>query len=213
MKSNGILWDNDGVLVDTEGLFYEANRTLFAEHQVELSHSQFFDWFLCDNIGAWHLLAARGYSIQEIAQLREMRNRYYADLLNSRTNLLIDGMSDIVESLAQSHRMGIVTSSRRDHFELIHRRTNVLQHFDFVVTEEDYPNSKPAPDPYLLGLKKMGLGKDKTVVIEDSPRGLQAAISAGLRCIVIRNALTRHYPFEGAHCVVDDADQLIEALS
>lgn len=213
MKSNGILWDNDGVLVDTEGLFYEANRTLFAEHQVELSHSQFFDWFLCDNIGAWHLLAARGYSIQEIAQLREMRNRYYADLLNSRTNLLIDGMSDIVESLAQSHRMGIVTSSRRDHFELIHRRTNVLQHFDFVVTEEDYPNSKPAPDPYLLGLEKMGLGKDKTVVIEDSPRGLQAAISAGLRCIVIRNALTRHFAFEGAHCVVDDADQLIEALS
>ena len=54
-----ILWDNDGVLVNTESLFFEVNRDFFAEYDIRLSEQEFFDWFLKENCGAWHLLKER----------------------------------------------------------------------------------------------------------------------------------------------------------
>ena len=217
-KIRGILWDNDGVLVDTETLFYEANRRLFAEHDFGLSHQHFFDWFLLDNLGAWHILQARGYSDQHISALRDQRNEYYAELLAQSRTLLIPGVKQAITAASRFGRMGIVTSSRRDHFEQTHQQLqtqghDLLQHFDFVVAEGDYRYSKPAPDPYLAGLEQIGLAADECLVIEDSPRGLRAALAAGLRCIVIRNAFCREYDFPGASHVIEQHHDLPELLS
>lgn len=209
----GLLWDNDGVLVDTEGLFYEANRSLFAEHAIELSPEVFFDWFLRQNLGAWHLLEARGMHAKDIGLLREERNRRYSALLQSQSDLEFTGVKALLTRLQRKARMGIVTSSRADHFRLIHSKLNLLPHFEFVVTEEDYVHSKPAPDPYLLGLRKLAIPNENCLVIEDSPRGLQAARAAGLECVVIRHHLSRHFSFDGAYRVVDnytDLENVIE---
>lgn len=217
IKIRGILWDNDGVLVDTETLFYEANRRLFAEHDFELSHQHFFDWFLLENLGAWHILQARGYSDQHISALREQRNDYYAELLAQSQNLLIPGVKQAIATASQIGRMGIVTSSRRDHFEQIHQQLqaqghDLLQHFDFVIAEGDYRDSKPAPDPYLAGIEQIGLTADECLVIEDSPRGLRAALAAGLGCVVIRNAFCTGYDFPEAIQVIDKHEQLTECI-
>jgi len=209
-----ILWDNDGVLVDTELLFYEANRDLFRPFGLELSAQHFFDWYLADNCGAWHLLQPPLTAAQIEAQ-RQGRNVRYAERLASEHIPAIDGVAEVLASLAPRVRMGVVTSSNRDHFEIIHRRLDLLRHFEFVLTHESYTNSKPSPEPYLLGLQRMGVGADEALVIEDSPRGLQAATAAGIRCIVVRNALTRHHDFPGAWRVVDTMAQLqaeVEAL-
>lgn len=211
----GILWDNDGVLVDTERLFYAANRQLFRQHNIELSEAQFFDWFLVDNCGAWHLLAARGVSAAQIAVHRDERNRIYSSLLAAEADLAIPSVERILAACAARVPMGIVTSATREHFDLIHAPLTLLRHFRFVVAAEDYAHSKPAPEPYLLGLDKLGVPATDCLVVEDSPRGLQAAVAAGLRCIVIRSALTRHHRFDGAYRVVDSVAQLrheIEAL-
>lgn len=58
MRLQGILWDNDGVLVDTERLFYQANRELFLPFGVDLSERDFYHWYLADHCGAWHFLQA-----------------------------------------------------------------------------------------------------------------------------------------------------------
>lgn len=205
---HGILWDNDGVLVDTEGLFYEANRSLFAEHDIDLTPELFFDWFLLENLGAWHLLEARGMVTDEIGLLRDERNRRYSELLLSSPDLEIKGIKTLLSDLQERVKMGIVTSSRPDHFHLIHNKLDLLSHFEFVVTDADYANSKPAPDPYLLGLEKLAIPTEHCLVIEDSPRGLHSAISAGLKCVVIRNQLSRHFEFDGAYRVVDNYTDL-----
>ncbi|MBJ7310898.1 HAD family hydrolase [Rugamonas sp. CCM 8940] len=208
----GVLWDNDGVLVDTERLFYESNRELFAHHRIALSERQFFDWYLVDNCGAWHLLEARGITAAQIAALRDGRNRKYSERLAAEHIPAIAGVAELLAALAPRLRMGVVTSSHAEHFDIIHRRLSLLQHFEFVLTQECYVNSKPSPEPYLLGLERLGLAAAQCVVVEDSPRGLQAARAAGLRCIILRNALTRHYDFPGALRVVDDMAQLRAAL-
>lgn len=205
---NGILWDNDGVLVNTEGLFYEANRALFLEHEIELTPRHFFDWFLQENRGAWHLLHARGYSQQDTDALRALRNERYSRLLAGQADLAIPGVLDVVASLAPRLPMGIVTSASAEHFQLIHDRLDFLPHFRFVLTEESYRDSKPSPEPYLLGLEKLGMAASECLVIEDSPRGLQAAKAAGIRCIVLRNHLMQDFAFADAYRVVDTAEQL-----
>jgi beta-phosphoglucomutase-like phosphatase (HAD superfamily) len=208
----GILWDNDGVLVDTEQLFYEANRELFREFGVELSPQQFFDWYLADNCGAWHLLTEHALTEAQIEAHRARRNVRHSVALDACTDLAVAGMDAGLTRLAELLPMGIVTSSTREHFDLVHGKLDLLQHFAFVIAAGDYVHSKPSPEPYLLGLRRLGLAAADCIAIEDSPRGLTAARAAGLRCIVIRSALTRHHHFNGAYKIVDHPAELFAVI-
>lgn len=213
MALAGVLWDNDGVLVDTERLFYQANRELFLRLGVDLSEQQFFDWYLADNCGAWHLLTSLQLTNQQIEQLRGERNVRYAQLLAGAEVRPVAGVERVLADLSARLPMGVVTSSNGDHFQQIHGKLGLLRHFRFALTAEHYVHSKPSPEPYILGLARLGVEAGRCVVVEDSPRGLQAATAAGLRCIVLRHPLTRHYGFPGAWKVVDHMGELHEELT
>ena len=208
-----ILWDNDGILVDTERLFFQANRELFADHGFELTQRDFFEWFLLDNCGGWHLFRDRGHTEGAIVEIRKDRNRRFSALLAARESLARDGMEEVVCGLGAVAPMAVVTSSSREHFDLAHRRTTFRQYFQFIVTEEDCASSKPSPEPYLLGAQRLGLSPEACVAVEDSPRGLLAARAAGMPCVVVRSELTADYGFEGAAAVVDSNDALIDVLN
>ena len=68
---DAILWDNDGVLVETEHLYFEATRDVMSEAGVELDQETYREYFLKRSSGAWHLIAERGYSEADIARMRE----------------------------------------------------------------------------------------------------------------------------------------------
>lgn len=211
---SAILWDNDGVLVDTERYYFEANRIYLRTYGIELSEAQFFQWYLCESRGAWHLLDADADAEQH-ARWRQERNRIHLQLLEEADSLMTPGIAHLLGHLQGRVDMGIVTSATRASFDTIHRKLDLLRHFGFVLTAETYARSKPFPDPYLLGLARLGKPAGECLVIEDSPRGLEAARAAGLRCIILRNALSRHHDFVGAYRVVDSVDALrveIDAL-
>lgn len=205
-----ILWDNDGVLVNTEHLFYEVNRDYFAGYGVDLTHQHFFDWFLHANHGAWHLLP--DYDQSQVPVLRAERNRRYSARLRQATGLLTGHIDVVLAQLQPLFRMAVVTSARHEDFHIIHRDTGLLPHFEFIITDEDVVNSKPAPDPYLLGLQRLGLAADEVLVVEDSPRGLLAARAAGIDCIAIRGELTAGFDFPGALAVVESNQELLEVI-
>jgi HAD superfamily hydrolase (TIGR01509 family) len=104
--------------------------------------------------------------------------------------------------------MGVVTSSRRDHFDLIHDQTGLLPYFDFVLTAGDYPRAKPYPDPYLAAVERSGVSTGACIAVEDSERGLEAATLAGVRCIVVPTALTRGGRFARAHRVLASVTEI-----
>ncbi len=209
--ANFILWDNDGVLVDTEELYFLCNRDFYRELGLELSEQQFFQCFLLDNIGAWHLLPQR-LSETDIKPLRQERNRRYAAMLQQLQIQPVPGISSLLSQLNSRYRHAIVTSAHRQHFELIHQHSNLLQHFDFVLTGDEVQNGKPHPEPYLRGLSQSGRQPSDVIVVEDSPRGLQAAIAAGLRCVVIKHRFCAGFAFQGAWQVVDTVAQLQQCL-
>jgi HAD superfamily hydrolase (TIGR01509 family) len=192
-----ILWDNDGILVDTEKFYYQATREILARYNVNLTKELYIENLLIQSRGAWHLIQDNNLSDSEIEKIRDERNLLYCELIKN-ADVLINGVAETLKNLHKNFRMAVVTSSRKEHFYLIHSKTNLIQYFDLVLTREDYKESKPNPEPYLLAVKKLGLEKNECLVIEDSERGLIAANAAGLDCWVIPNELTCGLNFSSA---------------
>jgi HAD superfamily hydrolase (TIGR01509 family) len=202
-----ILFDNDGVLVDTEGLYFRANREVLAGVGVDLDEVAYVELFLREGLGAWHLAEARGLAAGAIGALRAARDRRYLDLVEAgerHGEILIPEASDLVRRLAARYRLAIVTSSEPVPFARTHARTGLLPHFELVLTRADYRRSKPDPEPYLCAVARLGLGAERCLVIEDSERGLRAAKAAGLCCWVVPSALTAAGRFDAADAVFPD---------
>jgi HAD superfamily hydrolase (TIGR01509 family) len=202
---SAILFDNDGVLVDTETLYFRATRDVLATVGVELDEASYIELFLRQGTGAFHLAEARGVSAEAIAALRVNRNRLYQEMI-LHEEILITGVFDVVRRLAQRFRLAIVTSAEPEPFARTHARTGLLPFFEVVITRADTVRAKPDPDPYLLALDRLGLPAAECLVIEDSERGLRAAKAAGLACWAIPSGLTRGGDFTAADAVLPDLD-------
>ncbi len=210
-----IFWDNDGVLVETEHLYFQATQRVLASVGIELNLQSYREMYLTQSQGTWHLATRNGVSQSEIDRLRAERDILYGQLLQEEA-FAVEGAEQVLQTLASRFTMGVVTSSRRDHFDIMHRATNFTRFFDFVLTREDYDQSKPHPEPYLKALEIVGHFREECLVIEDSERGLTAAKSAGLACWIIPNELTRCGNFSLADRVIgqiSDVPALLEKLS
>ena len=200
---DAILFDNDGVLVDTEALYFRANRDVLATAGVDLDEATYIELYLRQGIGAFHLAAERGLSPEDIAALRAARNRRYNQLVATE-EILIPGVADLVRRLSARYRLAIVTSAEPEPFARTHARTGLLPFFELVLTRADTVRAKPDPDPYLLAVSRVGVPAARCLVIEDSERGLRAAKAAGLACWVIPSGLTQGSDFSAADAVLPD---------
>ncbi|MDB4982828.1 MAG: hypothetical protein JWM82_3580 [Myxococcales bacterium] len=212
MAFEALLFDNDGVLVDTEGFYFQANREALAPFRVTLDRAAYVDLFLRDATGAWDLLRARGVGEDAIAAARAGRDRRYIELINE-SDLLLPGVDAGLATLAPRFRMAVVTSSEPAPFAAAHARTGLLPHFEFVLTREQYRNAKPDPEPYRLAVARLGIAPSRCLVIEDSERGLRAAKAAGLACWIVPSALTRGGRFETADAVLEDFAAVVRRLA
>ena len=192
-----VFWDNDGVLVDTEKLYFQATRELLQKAGVTLTEALFQRISLVEGRSAFDLVLEKGVSREEIDRLHAERNRRYAELLAGGVRIL-DGVEETLGWLRGKVIQAIVTSSRRSHFDAMHVRTGLPPFFDFILTREDYVLSKPDPEPYRLAMERSGCLPEECLVVEDSERGLRAALAAGIRCIVVPNDLTQGAAFAGA---------------
>lgn len=188
-----ILFDHDGVLVDTEHWYYKAGERALAEIGAVLDHDQ----YLVDmNMGAgtWAQARAAGIDDHTVDGLREVRNAYYQEYLQTE-RIEIDGVVEVLAELSNHVRMAIVATAKRDDFELIHRGRHIAPYMDFVLVRDDYVRAKPDPEPYLTGLRRFGVPAAAALVVEDSARGLRSAVAAGIDCVVVHNEFTKSQDF------------------
>lgn len=211
MMKKFILFDHDGVLVETELWYFRANEKAMKELGVTLELDYYLELMKYGG-NWWELALERGITLDEINHARERRSRYYQHYLQTE-NIAIHGVEEVLSELSSEYRMGIVTTSRRVDFQLIHHDDRITRFMEFVLCEEDYPRAKPHPDPYLKGLQLFSAQPDEAIVIEDSQRGLTSAIAAGIECAVVKNNFTASHDFSDATYRLDSLHDLRSLLT
>ena len=205
-----LLFDNDGVLVETEQYYYKANVKALAEFGLELSFDVYME-IMARGGTAWEIAQKQGISQSDIDKKREQRDVYYQEFIQNE-HIEIDGVVDVLKELSKTYQMGIVTTSRRVDFDLVHNKREIIKYMDFTLCVEEYPRSKPYPDPYLAGMKKFGATKEECLIIEDSERGLTSAVNAGIDCVTVKNDFTATHDFSKATYKIDSIKDLKKLL-
>ena len=206
-----LLWDNDGILVDTEQFYFQATRDVLRPMGVELTQELYVELFLRQSKGIGHFKSEAGIDEAALQKLRSERDEIYVRYIRSEARLMPD-VQECLEFLGNHFVMSVVTSTPRAHLDVLHSKYDLGRHFERVITSEDYTLSKPHPEPYLTAMNKLGVSPDQCAAIEDSERGLQAAVAAGLRCIVVPTEITSGGDFSAAHRVLDSLSELESVL-
>ena len=203
----GIFWDNDGVLMETEHLYYQANAEALAQAGVELSLEEFCRISLRQGESVLELAAGAGRSDGDAAELRRFRDDIYYRLLGEMARV-IPGVQATLAQLHGRFHMAIVTSCGRANFQQMHRESGLLGYFDFILTREDYGASKPDPEPYRTACARAGLSPSRCLAIEDSERGVTSAARAGLVVAAIPGEMNRGGDFSAARWLLDGIHEL-----
>jgi len=184
-----VLFDNDGVLIDSESVFYDYTRDALASAGVNLSPLYWARHYLGNGLRSVEIAESLGLSRSAATEIIEARNRRFMARLQEGF-VPFPGVMETLSLIRGWVRMAMVTGSPLDKLLLAHRETDLLPLFDCVITSDDYIHSKPHPAPYRAALDRLGIVPGECLAVEDSPRGLNAAHAAGIRCLLIPTPLT-----------------------
>ena len=205
-----ILFDHDGVLVETECWYYKAAERALADIGFALDKQQYLrDMTL--GLGSWVQVKVAGIDEQALSMRRVARDAYYQEYLRTEA-IEIEGVAEALAELSRYVRMAIVTTAKRVDFDLIHEKRQIRKFMDFVLVREDYQLAKPHPEPYLTGLRRFGASKEEALVVEDSARGLSSAVAAGINCAIVRNDFMQASDFSQASYRIDTLIELKDII-
>ncbi|MCG3701885.1 HAD family phosphatase [Aliarcobacter butzleri] len=206
MEKKYILFDNDGVLVETENWYYEANKKALKKLGLDLDF-EFYQSIMIKGGSAFELAEINQIENDVIEKHRKIRDEYYQEFLLTK-DLAIPNVKKVLNNLSKKYKMAIVTTSRRVDFELIHKNRGISDFMEFILCVEDYAKAKPNPEPYLKGLEKFGAKNEETIVVEDSQRGLISAVNAKIDCAIVKNKFTITQDFSKAKYFLETIEEL-----
>ena len=210
-----VIFDLDGVLVITEALKAQAH-----EEAVQFFGGRVERGFYGVVMGCSHE-SVRAAFIREAGidiEPRDYSERYgqiYDRLLG--TDLAVSpGVNELLKDLKQrGYALAVVTSSQQWMVDRIFAGTNISQFFDVVVSADDVARHKPAPDPYLAALERLGTPPDSALVFEDSEVGVAAAAAAGIPVIGLRHEFNAKHDFRPADRTIEsfqDTGQVVRII-
>lgn len=213
MKIKAIIFDFDGLIVDTENLWYEAFSTLLKKHY---NYTLTLETF---NLGVGssgnqlykHIEKEINQPIN-ITNLRTQANEYFWD--KCLTLKLMDGIPELLTFLEERNiRKVIATSSPLERPTRILDNLGVLEHFEFIISKEDVKESKPSPELFLKAHKNLNLPKENIIILEDSVNGVLAANSANITVYTIPNNITKHSTFPSNTTHLNSALDVIDLIN
>ncbi|MCG8376710.1 MAG: HAD family phosphatase [Chlorobiales bacterium] len=206
-----ILWDNDGLLLDSEKVFFELTQAAFAEFGFELKEEYWGIEYLGKAKRTRQVAHEFGMRPELIDRIIELRDGRFLEALQHPISLR-PKVRETLDSLAGRFKQGVVTGSPREKVDLMHRSSGLEGYFDVIVTHDDVAETKPHPEPYLAAMELLGVKPGSCIAVEDSERGLASAHAAGIDCIVVPNPLTCIQSFELAYAIEEDVAGVLKHL-
>lgn len=182
-----LIFDFDGTLVDTMPIHFEAYRRTFAEVDLELTPDDFYD-----NIGGKasetipRFLRGRACA-RSIGELHARKQAIAAELLRTE-EIVVLASAELLRGLRGALPIALASSGSRSGIDVVIDRLGWRSWFDAIVTGDDAPRGKPAPDLFLLAASRLGVEPGRCVVFEDADDGVAAARAAGMTVVDVRAA-------------------------
>ncbi|MCS7050733.1 MAG: HAD family phosphatase [Thermomicrobium sp.] len=185
----GILFDLDGVLIDSEEAHYEATRTAFRQLGLPELPVELYQQVMLgrpDREAIATALAALDVSSDRLAPALQRKAAIYRDLMRSgAVKLLPDGIGTVAAALQAGYPVAIVTGALAEEARWALRTAGLADSITTIVAAEHVARGKPHPEPYLVGCQRLGVSALRSVAVEDSPAGVDAARAAGLRVVAV----------------------------
>ncbi|MGZ4386700.1 MAG: HAD family hydrolase [Gaiellaceae bacterium] len=201
-----IVFDMDGVLVDSEERWNDARHALTLEHGLPFPESAQRDMMGMSS-NEWSTYMHERVGLPESpAEINVEVVRRLEELYRRRLPLF-PGAVEAVRRMATGFRLGLASSANRELIDLVLELAQISDCFEQTVSSEEVGRGKPAPDVYLEVLRRMGVAPGRAAAIEDSHNGLLAARAAGMRVIAVPNPA-----FPPGPEVMGAADEVIGSL-
>ena len=203
-----LVFDLDGLILDTESTVYATWQAVYRDHGVALPLDR---WQQAIGSDETHfeplsfLLAQR--PALDVSALHERRRAHREQLL-ARLGACAGVAERLGEARARGLRLAVASSSERAWVEHHLGRLGFLPHFAALRCREDVARVKPDPALYRSAVEALGVPAEHAVAFEDSPNGVAAAVAAGLRCVAIPGPMTRGLCFDAAHLCLGSLAEL-----
>jgi HAD superfamily hydrolase (TIGR01509 family) len=206
-----IIFDMDGVIVDSEPHHETAYREMFAELGYGETHGVNFDDYVGRSDKALlEDFIARHQPIHSLENLNAWKMGRFLRILN-REQPIFEDLPELVERLGQRYRLAVASGSQHPVIDAVLALKNLRQHFELTVSSSEVAHGKPAPDIFLRTAELLRVAPSSCCVIEDSGPGVRAAAAAGMDVFAITNSLPRE-KLAGATWIVDDYAEIDRLL-
>ena len=208
MQNQAIVFDFDGVILDTETPLYESWATMFARYDAHLDMQTFARQIGNANYFDFHALLEErtGLALDRDGTMRE-RRALYAEFVSGNTV-----MPGVREYLSDARRLGcavgLASNSDIGWVGSNLRELGLFNEFDVIRTRDDVVHGKPNPEIYIEATRALGVDPRNAIAIEDSASGIAAAKSAGLFAVAVPNPVTIHQNLDSADLIVDSLESL-----
>ncbi len=200
MADAGVIFDLDGVLIDSEGLYYRAYSAVLKPYGVSVTQREYEEYWIAQGIGPEYIIEKHNLPVAPTT-LRALRSPIFLQLLKTEATLM-PAVQETLTRLSAHFGLTVATNSNREHLDFVLRRFCLEQFFEQTVARQDYERAKPEPDAFFAAAKKLGLSRQRCVVVEDTYRGVTAAARAGMVCIAVPNTYTQNNDFRQAALVL-----------
>ncbi len=201
----GVIFDLDGVLIDSEPVQYAAYAEVLAEFGVEVDPETYAREWIATGTGPEYAVERFGLSLS-VEDLKARKEKAYRRLAPKIQ--VMPGAVEALERLAPHFPLALATNSKAVDVEPVLCRFDLRRHLSVVVTREDYRLPKPAPDAFGAAADALGCQPARCLVVEDAERGVRAAQALGMPVLALTNVWSRGQALSSAVPLVASLDEL-----
>ncbi len=206
-RSKGVIFDLDGVLVDTGEFHRRSWYDLAKREDFEMSDELFYSTFGMQNYQIIPMLVGREVTAEELERLSQWKEQRYRELISGKLKLL-EGVRELIDDLKRAgFLLAIGTSTPLVNLKFMLENVPVDDWFDAYVTGEDVQRGKPEPDTFIMAAEKLSLPREDCVVVEDAVQGVAAGKAAGMAVVAVTTTREREELTE-ADLIVDSLAEL-----
>ena len=195
-----ILFDMDGVVIDSEKLYSQSEKKLLAQYGVKFDES---DWHYikgCTEKQFYDLVYSK-FNINIPRNQLIDKGRNFLKMVFTQELEYMNGFNEIYSVFKKQYKLALVTSTGPELVNHINSLLSIYEKFDVVITSEDTTIHKPQPEPYLIAMERLQLEPNQCIVFEDSIQGIKAGKAAGSYVIALEGSLEKE--------VLTEADLII----